>query len=76
MRTLRAKQSTQTAMQQAITSHPTHDGFCLGCKAKVSGVMTEGLTATKQKGVHRHHGPCPTCGTTVSTFKRKEEKKQ
>lgn len=71
MRSLRTAQSGQAALKMAVQDHPTHDGFCLGCKTKVSGVLTEAVKPTKQKGVHRHHGPCPTCGASVSTFKGK-----
>lgn len=50
---------------------PTHDGYCLGCKAKVLGVPTKGEKSTKN-GTRHLYGDCPTCGTGVHTFAKKE----
>ena len=70
MRELRTVQSGQQALKEAVTDHPQHDGYCVKCKTKVTA-FTEAIKPSAVSGVHRHHGPCPTCGTAVSTFKRK-----
>lgn len=51
---------------------PTHDGYCLGCKATVKGVPTKG-EKTAKNGARHLFGDCPTCGTGVHTFAAKEK---
>jgi len=67
MRQLRAARAGQQEIVKAATAAPKHEGHCFGCKTKKT-VLTEAVRASGVKGVKRHHGPCPDCGTTVSTF--------
>lgn len=49
---------------------PTHDGYCMKCKAPKK-VVTEGVVSGP--AADRVHGKCPTCGTSVHRFMKKSE---
>lgn len=51
---------------------PTHEGFCVRCKSKVSGVVTRGEIRHKN-GTRGVYGPCPNCDTPVHAFVKKED---
>jgi hypothetical protein len=43
------------------------EGYCVKCKKKVQ--MKDPYKAKTKKGKAMMKGACPTCGTTVCTFK-------